>query len=83
MPEKSKEMCVGCRDDWYNHNRGDGCWSYGNAKVVRRYKIGWWVQPDSVSAFTEVETLDCHNAYGHYALFEKLPPHLVQLKRAK
>lgn len=34
---KSKAICHGCRDDFYNA-RG-GCWCYEKAEVVTRYKI--------------------------------------------
>jgi hypothetical protein len=80
--EKSKAMCEGCRDDYYNGKNERGikeCWMYAGAKVVRRFKIGWWTQPSSRDAFEEVTTLGCHNAAGRYALYEELPAHLSTL----
>lgn len=80
METKSKRMCCGCRDNHYNRdgnsNTGE-CWSYQRAKVVTRYELGWWTRPDTPGAFTEVVTLDCHNAPGQYALYEKLPDFAV------
>lgn len=32
MP-KTKSMCSGCRDDYYNRNRDGGCWSFAKAKI--------------------------------------------------
>jgi len=32
-PKKSKDLCIGCHDNFYNNER-NGCWSYKNAKVV-------------------------------------------------
>ena len=72
MTEKNKELCRGCRDDYYNSGSGE-CWSYKNASVVQRYKIGWWVAPTQPGAFSKVETLSCHHAPGKYALQERLP----------
>ena len=42
---KSKSMCVGCRDDFYNHNRPEGCWMFEKAKVVQRVQVGTWEPP--------------------------------------
>lgn len=43
MTTKSKTMCNGCRDDFYNHRTNfDGsteCWHYKDAKVVKRMVI--------------------------------------------
>ena len=77
MTEQDKlKLCKGCRDDHYNQpgNSTTGrCWSLKNAKVVTRYRIGWWTQPTQPGAFTEVVTLDCHHATGRYAHYDKLP----------
>jgi hypothetical protein len=32
-PKKSKSLCTGCRNDYYN-NEKDGCWKYSTAKVT-------------------------------------------------
>jgi hypothetical protein len=70
---KSKQLCVGCRDNYYNGQGAAECWSYKTAKVVTRYMLGWWTAPTVPGAFTEVETLRCHSAPGQYAMYEKLP----------
>lgn len=44
MP-KSKVMCSGCRDDFYNHNRPEGCWSFRKATIVKRVQVGTWEPP--------------------------------------
>jgi hypothetical protein len=70
------KLCEGCRNNFYNQsgNSNTGrCWSFDNAKVVTRYRIGWWTQPTSPTAYTKVKTLDCHHAPGQYALHEELP----------
>ena len=79
MTDKSKVMCEGCRDDFYNA-RG-GCWAYEKASVVRRFKIGWWTMPLDPGAFEEVETLDCHHAPGKYALHKEPHRDAVAIKR--
>lgn len=69
-------LCHGCRDDYYNHGNNSTtgrCWMFENAKVVTRYRIGWWTQPTQPGAFTKVNTLSCHAAPGQYALYEELP----------
>lgn len=82
MTKKCKSMCSGCRDDFYNagHNQlgVKGCWSFEKAKVVTRYKLGWWTAPTEPGAFTKTETLSCHHAPGKYAMYEKLPPFAVE-----
>lgn len=86
LPLKSKAMCEGCRNNYYNTPGPHGapqCWSYKDAQVVRRWRIGWWTQPKAKSDFVEVVTLKCHSAPGKYADFAILPKHLTQLERRK
>ena len=33
-PLKSQDLCAGCRQNWYNHNKERGCWGYKGSKVV-------------------------------------------------
>ncbi len=38
-PAKTKKLCVGCHDNFYNGNNDLGvkeCWSYPDAKVIRK-----------------------------------------------
>ena len=75
-PSKTKSFCAGCRNNFYNGNNSIGikeCWSYKSARMVRRWKIGWWTMPLSPKAFREVYTLNCHHAPGQYAMYDK--PH--------
>lgn len=85
MPaDKSKSMCSGCRDDYYNRpgNSTTGeCWCYAKAKVVRRWRIHWWTAPTVPQAYTEVETLACHREPGQYAFHEQLPDFAIQPRR--
>ena len=79
-PLKSKRLCVGCRNNFYNGNNPAGvreCWSFKKAKVVRRWKLGWWTMPLSPRAFRECWALSCHHAPGQYALMEKPHPEAV------
>jgi len=69
-------MCIGCRADFYNGKNDLGvteCWHLKTAKVVTRYRLGWWTSPDTSGSFTKIRTLDCHHAPGQYALYKKLP----------
>ena len=59
---KSKSMCSGCRDNWYNHNREGGCWCYEGAKVVTRTSVGTWQPPPY--KWSPQQTLSCHHPEG-------------------
>lgn len=75
MSKKSMEKCQGCRNDFYNDKNPLGvkaCWSLKKAKVVTRYRIGWWTTPSDTS-HTKVRTYDCHHAPGKYAMEKSLP----------
>lgn len=78
-----RQYCTGCRDDYYNSQNAanGGCWSLKHAKVVTRYRIGWWTEPTKPGAFTKVKTNSCHYATGRYAHYEKLPSFAVSLHR--
>ncbi len=69
MSGKDKNLCVGCRNDYYNSNRPEGCWCYGNAKVVLRTKVGVWDNPPYTRK--PVETLSCHSPEGQVWLKEQ------------
>lgn len=45
MTEKTKSLCSGCRDDYYNQNQEGGCWSFAGAKIVERLRVGIWQPP--------------------------------------
>lgn len=79
----NRKYCAGCRDDFYNSQGGmdgKGCWSLEDAKVVTRYRLGWWTRPTEPGAFTKVKTNSCHYATGRYAHYEQLPSFAVPLK---
>ena len=33
-PKKSRDLCSGCNNNWYNVNKDGKCWSYLSAKVI-------------------------------------------------
>lgn len=73
-------LCGGCGDDYYNrdgHSTTGRCWMLPKAKVVTRYRLGWWTRPTEPGAYTKVVTLDCHRATGQYALHEQPSQHAV------
>ena len=65
MP-KSKAMCSGCHDDFYNHNRDGGCWRYNKAMIVTRSRVGTW-QPPPYTWHPE-KVLSCYNGDGIHFL---------------
>ena len=64
---KDKTMCCGCRDDYYNHARTDGCWMYGKANVVTRVRVGTWEPPPYAKDRAE-KCLSCFNPDGYSML---------------
>ena len=82
---KSKALCSGCRDDFYNDHNPIGvkeCWCFKDAEVVTRYRLGWWTQPTQPGSFTKVTTLSCHYAPGKYAHYKELPTFAVKVRGA-
>ena len=75
-----KKYCIGCEDNFYNGNNDMGikeCWDFEDAKVVSRYRIGWWVPQDRKENFVRVTTHDCHSERGSFAFYNRLPAHLT------
>jgi len=64
---KSKAMCVGCRDNFYNHNQPDGCWCFASAKIVRRVRVGIW-EPPPYSRDRAEKYLSCFTRDGYAML---------------
>lgn len=82
--KKDKQYCQGCCQDFYNGKNGlsiKECWNYKSAKVVTRYRIGWWTPMDKVENFTKVVTHDCHKEFGSFAFCDKLPEHLTRMAK--
>lgn len=75
------KYCIGCDDNFYNGNNGLGvkeCWNFKSAKIVSKYRIGWWTPCDKKENFCKVTTHSCHKESGRTAYFDKLPEHLVR-----
>lgn len=79
---EKKEHCCGCQDDYYNYGNNSTtgeCWMLKTAKLVKRYKIGWWTPMDKASNFSEVKVLSCYhdlkNGHGN-AYCVVIPSHL-------
>lgn len=84
--DKSIAPCSGCRDDYYNrggHSNTGRCWLLENAKLVTRYRLGWWTAPTERGAYAKVETYDCHHAPGQYALHKELPDFVTAEERER
>lgn len=62
MESKSKAMCRGCRDNYYNSSQKDGCWLYPQAKIVKRVQVGTW-QPPPYSRNAQ-SVLSCYHCEG-------------------
>ncbi len=66
---KSKSMCSGCHQDYYNHNRDGGCWSFKLATVVRRVKVGT-SEPPPYSKTRAEKCLSCYSPDGGHSMLE-------------
>jgi hypothetical protein len=55
---KSKAMCRGCYNDFYNQNREEGCWSFASATIVHRVQVGTW-EPPPYSPKRKQNVLSC------------------------
>lgn len=63
---KSRDMCQGCYDDFYNRNRTEGCWSFASAVVVKRVRVGTWQNPPYL--WQPVTCLSCYHPEGSVML---------------
>ena len=65
--EKNKQMCRGCHDDFYNHNREGGCWCFENATIVERIQVGVW-EPPPYKRDRAQKVLSCYRPQGYAML---------------
>ena len=71
--------CAGCRDDFYNYTaEHSGCWSLPRAKLVWRWRLGFWTPMDRRENFTRVQVYDCWYNEGseRNVHLKRLPAHL-------
>lgn len=59
---KTKAMCVGCHNDYYNHSEKNGCWMFEKASIVTMTSVGTWQEPPY--KWNPQETLSCHRQVG-------------------
>jgi hypothetical protein len=74
-----KKHCIGCRDDYYNHdNRSTTgeCWRLRDARLVTKYAIGWWTPMDDADNFTKIQKPSCYHQPGTMAYLDEMPGHL-------
>ena len=62
-PTKTKAMCVGCRNDFYNQTRPNGCWSFDSATIVPRIQVGTFENPPYKTNRVK-PYLSCYHAEG-------------------
>jgi len=60
---KTKVMCRGCHDDFYNHLEPNGCWSFSDATIVTRVRVAVW-EPPPYSPNRAEECLSCYRPLG-------------------
>jgi hypothetical protein len=47
-PKKSKKLCAGCTENFYNGNNSYGvkeCWNFKSARVIKRKAVPIWQRP--------------------------------------
>lgn len=73
---KSKNMCSGCYNDFYNCGGATGltnhCWSYDSAEVVKGIEVGLMQNPPYVKVPIIIK-LSCFRYNNKYRCFIKLP----------
>lgn len=73
---KSKTMCAGCHDDFYNCGGATGltnhCWSYDSAEIVKGIEIGKWERPPYIKV-PIIKKLSCFQFNNKNRCFVKLP----------
>ena len=57
---EARPLCVGCHNDFYNHDLHDGCWYFDSAQIVQRTQVGTWQEPPYT--WSPEATLSCHTA---------------------
>lgn len=77
---KSRAMCSGCRNNFYNGNNDIGvkeCWSFKSAKVVTRMRVGTWQPPPYI--WNPQKVLSCYHESG--ASFIERSDSRVQMRK--
>ena len=62
--KKTKQCCSGCRNNFYNVNEKDGCWSFKSARVVKRMLIPNDMLPPYIDMPIN-PTLSCYRQPGY------------------
>jgi hypothetical protein len=71
MEEKTKSMCIGCTENFYNGNNPYGiteCWGFATATVEKRKFVPMDMRPPW--DLPSEETLDCHKKKGYISVRE-------------
>jgi hypothetical protein len=71
--KKTKDLCVGCHDNYYNNavtsNTGE-CWSYKSARIARKKFVPIDMRPPWDLPI--ITTLSCHRKRRHVAVDPKV-----------
>ena len=70
---KSRTMCAGCKDDFYNGHNTLGvkeCWSFKDAEIVKVIQVGYWERPPYENRDIE-KRLSCYRKRD--VVFVKVP----------
>lgn len=77
-----KKHCVGCDNNFYNGNNPLGikeCTHFKDAKLIFRYRIGWWVPQTRKENFVKVTVPNCYTQIGKFGYKKKIPEHLTSV----
>jgi hypothetical protein len=58
-----KNLCKGCRNDYYNQTKDGGCWLLQNAKQVQRTRVGYSQNPPYT--WDPKTVYDCYETAGY------------------
>jgi hypothetical protein len=77
-PKKSKQLCSGCRNDFYNDHNPLGvkeCWSYKKARIIKRMRVGTW-EPPPYHPSRMKWFFDCYHYDGGMSMIEENDPRI-------
>ena len=78
---KSRSLCSGCRDDFYNGHNNLGvnkCWSFDESEIVKVIQVGYWERPPYTDRQIE-KRLSCYRKKD--CIFYKIPDQTTRKRK--
>ena len=68
--KKTKTLCIGCTENFYNGNNDLGvteCWNYKSGTIRRKKFVPVWMRPPWTDV-PVITTLSCHRKKGYVSV---------------